>query len=138
MNEICDIIILENEKEKKIMGMDAYLFAAHSKKELMSSDFWSNASLDIENDWTHIGEKWYARKWYDMLHFLEAECFKEPYECGEYILMEKENIEKMLQYAIHHTDYFDSFQTVEKLCNILYHWDELQEAGLQIYWECDW
>lgn len=120
------------------MGMDMYLFSAHSKKELESDDFWRNADLNTQGTYNTIGEKYYSCKFWDLFSHINAVCFKGEYESGKYVPVTREVVEEMLDYSTHHPDHFDSFNTVESLCELLYHWDEIEENGLQIFFECDW
>ena len=120
------------------MGIDMYIFAAHSKKELESDTYWANADLNTSDSWTTIGEKFYARKFWGLHEHVVATCFNHDYECGEYVQITRENLEEMITYAAHHPNYFDNFDSVAQLCELLYHWDELEEAGLHLYYECDW
>lgn len=122
------------------MGMDSYIFLAHSKKELDSENFWNNniRDFDEETKWTTPGERWYARKFWSLHDHLVATCFHNEYECGDWIELNREDIEEMISYSTHHANYFDNFCGLENLCEILYHWDDIQDAGLHPYYECDW
>ena len=122
------------------MGMDAYIYIAHSKKELESGVLWNGKKLDFEEEdkWKVPREVWYQRKFWDLHNYLEHECFHNEYECGDYVKLEKEDVEKMIKFSTHNSNYWDNFKGVEDLCDILYHWDEIQAAGLYVYYECDW
>lgn len=118
------------------MGMDARIIVAHSKKELETDGFWEYLR---EHEWEEqnlmLGEKWYARKFWDLHNSMS---FLQDYECGDYIELSKKNLDEMLQYATHHRDYFDGFESVIDLCELLDRYDEFQAAGLHLFYECDW
>lgn len=121
------------------MGMDMYLRRAHDKRELADDGvYWDYVRNDDNEDEEEMrmGEAWYARKWWDLhnaMSFIEKD-----YECGEYIRLTRKNVEEMLKYACHHRDYWNSFKSVPELCEILDRWDEMEEAGLHIFYEADW
>lgn len=117
------------------MGMDMYIFRAHSKKELESDNFWELARESEESNEVHLGEVWYARKFWDLHNNMS---FLRDYECGEFIELTKDNLEEMLTFATHHTDYWDGFKSVPELCEILYSFDEMNERGYHYYYEADW
>ena len=116
------------------MGMDMYIFRAHSKKEIESENFWQYVN-ESENDEIPLGEVWYARKFWDLHNNMS---FLRDYECGEFIELTKENLEEMIAFATHNTDYWDGFETVATLCKILYTFDEMNERGYHYYYEADW
>lgn len=122
------------------MGMDAYVFLAHSKKELESGNLWNDNVTNFyeETKWTTPGERWYACKFWGLHDYLVTTRFNGEYECGEWIELSREDLEEMIQYATHHLNHFDNFHGVEQLCELLYYWDEFEEVGLHPYYECDW
>ena len=122
------------------MGMDAYMFSAHSKKELQSDDYWAakiNEIIEEENKWSQSNELWYARKFYDLHTFITYH-FCPDYECGDFIEISKEDLKKIIEFCCFHRDYFDGFHTVPALCEIYDHWDDLTEHNLKLFYECDW
>lgn len=123
------------------MGMDAYIYRVHNRKELQDEDFYSKCiTLEDREAWEDDtmekpAELWYARKFWG-LH--EAIFGNEGYECGEYVEINKETINKMLDYATHNVDYFFGFNTVEELCWILHYYDEMVSKGFILVYEADW
>ena len=127
------------------MGLDSYLLVAQSKKELQSDTYWKTVSenhfqtfMEEEPVEHWEGEWWYARKFYDCHQYIVDNLLNGEYENGDYVPMTYEMVEKILQYCCKHHDYFGGFQTVTKLCELLYHWHELEEKHLQVFYECDW
>ena len=47
-------------------------------------------------------------------------------------------IKKILDYVAHNRDYFDSFQTVPDVCELLDQWDELKGDGWVINFNANW
>ena len=115
------------------MGMDMYLFTAHSKKELEDPNFWSKEEHD--DPFSSAGKVYYSRKFWDLYNNLS---FTSHYECGTWMSLTKDQVEEMLDFSCHNRDYFDGFNTVIQLCEILAHWKEIEENGLKIFFECDW
>lgn len=118
------------------MGMDAYLFSAHSKKELQSEDYWDKIKNE-NKEWTNRQELVYWRKFYDLQDFISSN-LPEPYENGDYIEIDKEMLKEIIIFCCFHKDYWDEFKTVPKLCQVYNHYNEIEEAGLKIFYECDW
>lgn len=118
------------------MGMDAYLYSAHSKKELQSDNYWNRVE-DEENKWTLGRELVYWRKFYALQNFISSS-LPEPYECGEYIEVDKEMLKEIIIFCCFHRDYWDEFKSVSALCEVYDHYDELEDAGLKLFYECDW
>ena len=122
------------------MGMDAYLYMAHNRKEFNEENWYSKCkTVESEDAWDNyefdsIAEVWYARKFWD----LHQAVFGNDYECGEYVVIDKPTLEKMIEFATHHTDYFGGFQTVEKLCFVLHYYDEMEKHGMVLVYEADW
>lgn len=129
------------------MGMDLYLFTAHSKKELEDEHFFTNlfnrkAAIEDEDDtsspyefYAQPNEVYYARKFWDLFRNLS---FTKDYECGDYIPLERQHVQEMLKVACEHEDYFGDFNTVPSLCRLLKYWDILEENHLKVFFECDW
>lgn len=118
------------------MGMDLRLVTAHSKKELEQDNFWSiMAENKINDKYEKPAEVYYARKFWDLYKNLS---FTNDYECGEYIPLRKEQVEEMLRVACQYRDYWDSFNSVPDLCELLDRWSDLTEHNLTVFFECDW
>ena len=107
------------------MGMDAYIFKAKTKK-----------AFEEENWYNKVEEVWYTRKYWDLIHNMSFIGGTDG--CGEFIKLTKNNIEEMLQYSIHHPDYWGGFESVPTLCRILYEFDEAEEEGWHYYFEFDY
>lgn len=108
------------------MGMDAAIYKAKNKK-IFKEDCW----------YDKVEEVWYARKFWDLI-------YKVPFiknieeDCGEFIRLRKNDIEKMIEIATHTPDYMGGFNTVPQLCEILHHFDEDEENGWHYYFEFDY
>lgn len=123
------------------MGMDAYLFSAHSKKELQSEDYWKNVHLDTEDldsKWVNCGEYAYWCKFWSLHIFINEEFCHNEYESGEFIEIDREQLKDIIEFCCFHRDYWDSFKSVTGLCEIYDHWDDIEAAGLKIFYTCDW
>ena len=118
------------------MGMDAYIFAAHSKKELTNFNEYLTRVDEMPDDAEfRLGEHWYARKFWDLHNNMS---FLRDYECGDFVLLSKDNLEEMITFVTHHRDYWDKFDSVIKLCEILDKYDEYDKHGIHFFYEADW
>lgn len=106
------------------MGLDIYIFKARTKKA-----FEASSSETIQ-------EVYYARKFWTLIQ--EASFLDVEEDCGSYIELSRKNIEELIYIATHHEDYFESFDTVPRLCRILADFDEAQEEGYHYYMEFDY
>lgn len=125
------------------MGMDLYLFTAHSKKEVTDPGFFTNLfNREPKEDayspyefYAQPNEVYYARKFWDLYHNLS---FTKDYECGDYVQITRNQVEEMLKIACQYEDYFCDFNTVPQLCRLLKYWDIVEENNLKVFFECDW
>ena len=49
-----------------------------------------------------------------------------------------EDVEKILQLVTHHRDYFNSFDGVPQVCELLDDWEELEEEGWVLNFNANW
>jgi len=110
------------------MGMDAYIFRAKTKKAFQEDNWYNN-----EN----VKEVWYARKYWDLIQNVRF-IRNVDEDCGEFILLTKNDIEEMINVATHNPDYFGGFTTVPALCEILQNFDDDEEEGWHYYFEFDY
>lgn len=110
------------------MGMDAYIFRAKTKKAFQEDNWYNN-----EN----VKEVWYARKYWDLVQNVRF-IRNVDEDCGEFILLTKNDIEEMINVATHNPDYFGGFTTVPALCEILQNFDDDEEEGWHYYFEFDY
>ena len=124
------------------MGLDMNIVAAHNKKEVESDGFWTNLpdytdievnSESYEYDRPAILAYW--RKFWPLHTFLAT---KYHLDNGEWTELTKDDLEEILTFITHNTDYFDSFNSVPQVCKILYYYDTLQENGLSLFYEGDY
>lgn len=121
------------------MGMDIFMYAAHSKKE-----FEDNHSNDVyythseADKWACRGEIWHAYKFYALHDFIQNSIFHEDYKCNEYIELKKENLADIISFCCFNRNYSGDFSSLPSLCEIYDHWQELEEHGLKVFYECDW
>lgn len=124
------------------MGMDMYLFRARNKKQFNEEGFWDKC-IDLtsveawENDeFTSPALLWYGRKFWSLLENVFPEYDDKMY--GEYVKVDKETLEKMVDFACHHPNYFGTFNTVPELCQALHSYDEACKNGFSYFMESDW
>lgn len=124
------------------MGLDLRIVMVRNRKQVKEVDFWNlcrTGWVKDENDvidFSQSCEVYYARKFWDLyapvarhLHLDNGE-FSEP--------LSREDIEFMIDIATHNPDYWGSFDSVPTLCEILYHYDEIKEAGMILLFEGDY
>lgn len=125
------------------MGLDVHIYMVRNRKQLQEEDFydkcytgWVKDKETDEINFTQPSVVYYARKFWDLYepvahHFhLDNGEFSEP--------LSREDIEFMIDIATHHPDYWDSFDSVPTLCEILYHYDEIKDAGMILLFEGDY
>ncbi len=78
----------------------------------------------------------YWRKFWDLHYSLPFSYGEKEY--GGDIPLTKDDVEQILQFVAHNRDYFDSFQTVESVCELLDNYDSLKEDGWQIVYNANW
>lgn len=116
------------------MGMDAYLISAHGHKELRDG----NIKNSTEIQWSIPNELCYWRKFYELHDFINTHICNNKYECGDYIIITKQDLKEIIKFCCFNRDYWGRFDTVPVLCEIYDHWDEMKDNGLKIFYECDW
>ena len=122
------------------MGMDAYLYIVHNRKEISQDNFWDNCiTVKDQEAWENYkfdkpAEVWYGRKNWD----LHMQVFGNDYECGEYVEIDMNTLDEMIRAATHYPDYFGGFSTVEQLCFIYQHYTDIKAHGMILVYEADW
>ena len=116
------------------MGLDVYIIMAKNRQQVQDENFWNECHTgwvkdeDGDIDFTVPTEVYYARKFWDLYTPM---CRRLDIENGDWSApLTKEDIEEMIHIATHEKDYFDSFDTVADLCEILYNYDRATEAGM--------
>ena len=117
-----------------------YIYKCKCNPRLLTSEQWGEFLYSDEFDepyhTSHITEVFYARKFWD-LHYVAIKN-EDDYQCGDYIRLEREDIERMLEFAVKHHNYWGNFTDVPQLCEILYTFDEAEEMGWHFYYSADW
>lgn len=90
--------------------------------------------VDGMRDYEEREEVCYWRKFYGLLDLMQ---YGED-EYGQDIRLGKKDVEKILDYVSHNKDYFDSFDTVPSVCELLDEWDELKENGWLVCFNANW
>lgn len=106
------------------MGLDIYIFKARTKKAF---EAYSSETRQ---------EVYYARKFWTLIE--EASFLDVEEDCGEYLKLSRVNVEELIEIATHNEDYFGSFETVPRLCEILRDFEETEENGYHYYMEFDY
>lgn len=108
--------------------MDSYIFRARTKKAFKEDNWYESEQ---------VTEVWYARKFWSLVESMPF--IKDIGEdCGEYIRLTKNDIEKMIEHATHNPDYWGGFDTIPALCKILQTFDDDEENGWHYYFEFDY
>lgn len=107
------------------MGMDLSIY--RTKQKYNKEEHWTEP-------WEHE-EIYYARKFwalYDVMHRR-----KNADNC-DYVLLDKDDAIELAATAVSTPDYWGSFDTVPKLLDLVYHWDQYADEGWLFYFCCDW
>lgn len=124
------------------MGLDIRILCVRNRKHVDIKEFWETCHTgwvkdeDGLIDFTQPSELYYARKFWDLY---EPVARRLRLENGEYSEpLTREDLEFMIDIATHNPDYWDSFNSVSTLCEILYHYDEIKDAGMVLLFEGDY
>lgn len=109
------------------MGLDIYIFKSRTKKIFQSEDWYGSEA---------VTEVYYARKFWTLIQ--QASFLSVDGDCGKFIKLSRKNVEELINIATHNADYFDGFETVPKLCEILRDFEEAKENGYHYYMEFDY
>lgn len=91
-------------------------------------------TADGRRDYAEREEVCYWRKFYGLLELMQ---YGES-EYGQDVRLRKEDVEKILDYVAHNRDYFEGFDTVSKVCELLDDWGELEKDGWVINFNSNW
>lgn len=124
------------------MGLDVRIVMVRNRKQLEEDSFWNLCKTgfvkDSEDiiDFSQPCEVYYARKFWD-LYIPAAQYFK--VDNGEFSKpLTRDDLEYLINIATHNPDYWNSFDSVPTLCEILYHYDEIKDAGMILLFEGDY
>lgn len=78
----------------------------------------------------------YWRKFWDLHYALPFDYGSEEY--GQDVPLTKNDVEQILQFVTHNRDYFDGFQTVESVCELLDDYDQIKKDGWQVVYNANW
>ena len=109
------------------MGLDVNIYRARNHK-VFKDEKWYDSEA--------VTEVYYARKFWALIE--NASFLDVKDDCGAFIELSRENVEELITIATHNADYFDGFETVPKLCEILRNFDENEENGYHYYMEFDY
>lgn len=106
------------------MGLDIYIDKC--RKPIIKEDG--------GRDYEEREEVCYWRKFWEILGIMKYG----DDEYGEDIRLSKEDVENILQLVTHHRDYFNSFDSVPQVCELLDDWEELEEEGWILNFNANW
>jgi len=109
------------------MGLDVSIYRARTKKVFRALNWYDSKAVQ---------EVYYARKFWTLIE--QASFIDVNRDCGDFIRLSHENVEELLQIAAHNADYFDGFQSVPSLCEILRNFDDDEENGYHYYMEFEY
>lgn len=113
----------KNETQKISKQLDIYLIGVKSKKQLNDKDIYNSDNI-------FLGERYFSTFYNDILSSVQ---FLINYELGKYIEVTKQHIIELLYYASFHRDCNNSFKTVNKLCEIIDTWDDMEANNFHLF-----
>ena len=119
------------------MGLDQNLVMARNKHVLAES-FWDtcvDAKDNLEFEYNQPAELWYNRKNWTLHDYMTT---KYNLDNGEWVELDREGLEDMLNFLTHNPDYWDDFTSVPQLCRVLYNYDTIRKNGFAIFYEGDY
>lgn len=111
------ISIIENQI------IDIFLIGVKSKKQLEDINIYNSENI-------FLGERYFATFSSTMLSMIS---FLQDYSLNKYVELTKDNVIELLEYAIYHRDNNNSFKTVNKLCEIVDTWDEMESQNFHLF-----
>ena len=78
----------------------------------------------------------YWRKFWDLHCVLPFKYGDEEY--GKDVPLTKDDVELILKFVAHNRDYFDSFKSVESVCELLDQYDSFKADGWDIVYNANW
>lgn len=122
------------------MGLDIYIYRCKKDVNKLTKEEWNEyyrADTDMYDCETMpiISEAFYARKFGELQDVIRKN-YKD-YELGQYLRLRRKDIEDMIQVAIITRNYFDNFESVPPLCEILDKFDEDEKMGWHYWYQCD-
>ena len=106
------------------MGMDLTVWKARNHEVFKHEGWYSSGEVE---------EMYYARKFWDMAYncrFVPAH-----YENGEFIEIDKDDVEEMIRVACEYRNYWGNYDDVPKLCELRDKCDEIFESGYKLFFE---
>lgn len=112
-----------NNDQNISMNVDIYLIGVKSKKQLEDKNIYNSNNI-------FLGERYFATFPNNILTSIN---FLSNYKIGKYIEMTKQNIVDLLNYTLYHRDCNNSFKTVNKLCEIIDTWDDMELNNFYLF-----
>ena len=106
------------------MGMDLTIWKARNHEVFKHDNWYTNGEVE---------EKYYARKFWDMVY--NCRFIPKDYENGEFIEINKDNLEEMIRVACEYRNYWDNYDDIPKLCELRDEYDMIIESGYKLYFE---
>lgn len=85
-------------------------------------------------------EVYYARKFWKLLNAPFVAEYNDSKEdcCVCARIQSKEDIEQLIDIAVHNRDYWGTFDSIPKLCELLEEFEDMREEGWSYYLLADW
>lgn len=113
--------IINNSKEASQL-LDIYLIGVKSKKQLNDLSIYNSENC-------FLGERYFGTYQLNLNNI----SFLTEYQIGQYIEMDKQTVQYLLNYCTSHRDNNNSFKTVYRLCEILDTWDEMESQDFHLF-----
>ena len=124
------------------MGLDVNIYMVKNYKQLEDENFLENCPSTWikdeygEVDYTKPCQVYYARKFWPL--YTKAERILHIRNGEVSAPLTKKDLEELINVAVHYRDFFDSFDSVPQLCEILDRYNEATNAGMIFVFEGDY
>lgn len=108
------------------MGLDMYIDKCRNPR-----------IVDGKRKYEEREEVCYWRKFWDLLRDDLPFEYKDD-ECGQDVRLSKADVEYILNYVTHNKDFFNSFDSVPQVCELLDQYDDLKEDGWIVRFNASW
>ena len=108
------------------MGLDMYIDKCRNPR-----------IVDGKRKYEEREEVCYWRKFWDLLRDGLPFEYRDD-ECGQDVCLSKADVEHILNYVTHNKDFFNSFDSVPQVCELLDQYDNLKKDGWIVCFNVNW
>lgn len=123
------------------MGLDCRIIMAKNRKQIEMEGFWDKCATGFVRDedgcidFTVPSEVAYWRKFWDLYTPVSRRLNIDNDEMAE---INKDDLYFILDIICTTPDYWGKFDTAPTICELIYHYDEIRDHGMTLFFEGDY